>query len=290
MLSGIGPRKVLEQHEIPVRVDLPGVGQNLQDRYEIAVVNRMNFRCWTVLDGVRFRKGDPQYTQWEAGRGGIYATNGFVLAAIQRSTPKQPIPDLFCFALLSRFGGYFPGYSAAIPQSLNYLTWAVLKGYTHNRSGEVTLRSADPLDPPAINFKYFHEGDAGHDEDLDAVVDGVKFARAAAEPLVRKNLIAAEELPGPHVQTDDELRQFVRDNAWGHHASCTCPIGPADQGGVLTSDFRVHGTQGLRVVDASVFPRIPGLFLVSAVYMIGEKAADAIAADARTGAVPARVS
>jgi choline dehydrogenase len=290
MLSGIGPRKVLERHEIAVRVDLPGVGQNLQDRYEIAVVNRMNFRCWTVLDGVQFRKGDPQYAQWEAGRGGIYGTNGFVLAAIQRSTPKQPIPDLFCFALLSRFGGYYPGYSAAIPQSLNYLTWAVLKGYTHNRAGEVTLRSANPLDPPAINFRYFHEGDAGHDADLDAVVDGVKFARAAAEPLMRKNLIAAEELPGPHVQTDDELRQFVRDNAWGHHASCTCPIGPADGGGVLTSDFRVHGTQGLRVVDASVFPRIPGLFLVSAVYMIGEKAADVIAADARTGVSPAPVS
>jgi choline dehydrogenase-like flavoprotein len=83
------------------------------------------------------------------------------------------------------------------------------------------------------------------------------------------------------VQTDDELRQFVRDNAWGHHASCTCPIGPAEQGGVLTSDFRVHGTQGLRVADASVFPRIPGLFLVSAVYIIGEKAADVILADAR---------
>ena len=281
MLSGIGPRKVLEQHNIPVRVDLPGVGQNLQDRYEIAVVNRMGFRHWTVLGGVRFRKGDPQYEQWEAGRGGIYATNGFVLAAIKRSTRARPVPDLFCFALLSRFGGYYPGYSAVTARSLNYLTWAILKGYTNNRAGEVTLRSADPLDPPSINFRYFHEGDAGHDEDLDAVVEGIKFAREAAAPLKRRNLIAAEELPGPHVQTDDELRQFVRDNAWGHHASCTCPIGPAEQGGVLTSDFRVHGTQGLRVADASVFPRIPGLFLVSAVYMIGEKAADVILADAR---------
>src|SRR5262249_31865388 len=76
------------------------------------------------------------------------------------------------------------------------------------------------------------------------------------------------------------LREFVRGNAWGHHASCTCPIGPRERGGVLTADFRVHGTRALRVVDASVFPRIPGFFVVSAVYMIAEKAADVILADA----------
>jgi choline dehydrogenase-like flavoprotein len=98
--------------------------------------------------------------------------------------------------------------------------------------------------------------------------------------LKKQKLIAEEELPGEHLQSDDELRDFVRDHAWGHHASCTCPIGPRERNGVLSSDFRVHGTQGLRVVDASVFPRIPGFFVVSAVYMIGEKAADVILADA----------
>ena len=93
-------------------------------------------------------------------------------------------------------------------------------------------------------------------------------------------MIAAEEVPGEQYQSDDELREFVRDNAWGHHASCSCAIGPRDKGGVLSSDFRVHGTQGLRVVDASVFPRIPGFFIVSAIYMVGEKAADVILASA----------
>ena len=72
----------------------------------------------------------------------------------------------------------------------------------------------------------------------------------------------------------------MRAHAWGHHASGTCRIGPRADGGVLTADFRVHGTHGLRVVDASVFPRIPGFFIVSAVYMIGEKAADVILAQA----------
>jgi choline dehydrogenase len=101
--------------------------------------------------------------------------------------------------------------------------------------------------------------------------------------LKQDKLIAEEELPGDRLQSDEELRDFVRQNAWGHHASCTCPIGSKDRNGVLTKDFRVHDTQGLRVVDASVFPRIPGFFIVSAVYMIGEKAADVILADAHRG-------
>ena len=84
--------------------------------------------------------------------------------------------------------------------------------------------------------------------------------------------------PGPDVETDEQLGQFIRANAWGHHASCTCPIGDQDAGGVLSSDFRVHGVRGLRVVDASVFPRIPGFFIASATYMIAEKAAEVIAA------------
>jgi choline dehydrogenase len=79
------------------------------------------------------------------------------------------------------------------------------------------------------------------------------------------------------VQTDEQLRDFVRYNAWGHHASCTCPIGTDnDPMAVLDSQFRVRGIEGLRVVDASVFPKIPGFFIVSSIYMIGEKAADVI--------------
>jgi choline dehydrogenase len=210
----------------------------------------------------------------------VYTTNGAVLAVIKRSAPARPLPDLFCFALLGLFRGYFPTYSALFARNLNYLTWAILKAHTNNRAGEVTLRSADPRDTPSINFRYFDEGSDRAGEDLDSVVDGIKFVRRMTAGLKQQKLIAEEELPGDHLQSDDELREFVRDNAWGHHASCTCPIGPRELNGVLSGDFRVYGTQGLRVVDASVFPRIPGFFIVSAVYMIGEKAADVILADA----------
>ena len=282
MLSGIGPRAELERHGIAVRVDLQGVGRNLQDRYEVGIVNRMSFDCWGMLEGARFAKGDPQYEEWaRSPRSGVYTTNGAMLAAVKRSTAGQPLPDLFCFALLGKFEGYFPGYSRVFPENPNYLTWAILKAHTLNRAGRVTLRSADPRDVPEINFHYFEEGSDECGDDLDAVIEGIKFARRMTAQLKKEKLIAEEELPGESVQSDDDLRTFVRDNAWGHHASCTCPIGAREEGGVLSGDFRVHGTEGLRVVDASVFPRIPGFFIVSAVYMIGEKAADVILADAR---------
>jgi choline dehydrogenase len=282
MLSGIGPKKQLQAHRIEIRVELDGVGKNLQDRYEVGVVNRMNFPVWELLQGATFASGDPQYEEWKTSKeAGVYATNGAVLAAIKRSDLKRSLPDLFCFALLGLFKGYFPGYSRLFATNLNYLTWAVLKAHTQNRAGEVTLRSNDPLDVPDVNFHYFEEGSDTGGEDLDSVVDGIRFVRRLTANLIEKGVIAEEELPGKAVQSDEELKQFVRDNAWGHHASCTCPIGPPKDGGVLTSDFKVHGTKGLRVVDASVFPRIPGFFIVSAVYMIGEKAADVILADAR---------
>jgi choline dehydrogenase-like flavoprotein len=283
MLSGIGPRATLEKHGIPVRVDLPGVGQNLQDRYEVAVVNRMDFPAWEALTGATFTSGDAQYQDWAKKRDGVYATNGALVSVVARSGPDAPSPDLFLYALLSRFEGYFPGYSSLPAKYPNCLTWVVLKAHTNNTAGEVTLRSADPRVPPDVNFRYFDEGNDSRGDDLKAVAAGISLARRLASGLKKKGLIAAEEIPGDDVP-EEALPDFVERHAWGHHASCTCPIGARENGGVLSGDFAVHGVQGLRVVDASVFPRIPGFFIVSAVYMIGEKAADVIAATASTTA------
>jgi choline dehydrogenase len=279
MLSGIGPRAALARHGIDVRVDLPGVGRNLQDRYEISVVNRMSFKQWKVLEGATFARGDRHYEEWAERRKGVYATNGGILGVVTRSTPSTPVPDIFCLALLGKFEGYYPGYSRALVDYGNYLSWTVIKAHTNNRAGEVTLASADPRDPPAINFRHFDEGSDASEQDLDRVVAAVKLVRELTRGVRQDGLILEEEVPGTQVKTDDDIREFVRTHAWGHHASCTCAIGPREDGGVLGSDFRVHGTEGLRVVDASVFPRIPGFFIVSAVYMIGEKAADVILAD-----------
>ncbi len=278
MLSGIGPRQELEKHGIEARVDIPGVGNNLQDRYEVSVVSRVK-EDWKVLAGAKFGKGDQPYQEWETKKEGVYITNGGVLAVIKKSKPDR-LPDLFCLGLLGNFKGYFPGYSQLIAQQHNYLSWVVLKAHTTNTAGTVTLRSADPRDTPLINFHYFDEGTDSAGEDLEAVVDGIEFVRKMTAQL--SEYIAEEELPGKDLRSRDELRQFVKDNAWGHHASCSCPIGSREKGGVVNGNFQVHGTKNLRIVDASVFPKIPGFFIVSSVYMIAEKASDVILADART--------
>jgi choline dehydrogenase len=279
MLSGIGPRAGLEKHGIPVRVDLAGVGQHLMDRYEVAVVNRMSFAAWKTLEGATFTRHDAQYKEWAEYGDGVYNSNGAILAVVARSGPAAFSPDLFLYAILGRFEGYRPGYSSLLAQNPNCLTWVVLKAHTANTAGEVTLRSPDPRERPHINFRYFDEGSDTRGDDLKAVAAGVALARRLAAGLKKSGLIAREELPGDDVP-DDRLPEFVRNQAWGHHASCTCRIGRREEGGVLSSDFAVHGVAGLRVVDASVFPRIPGYFIASAVYMIGEKAADVIAATA----------
>ncbi len=281
MLSGIGSAAELRHAHIEPRVDLPGVGRNLQDRYEVGVVNRIDAPTWPSLRDATFEHGDKPWRQWKRWGGGMYSSNGAALCVAAKSAQVHDgLPDLFVMSLLAQFTGYFPGYSRAIAEHRNRLTWAILKAHTRNRAGRVTLHSKDPTEPPLIDFRYFDHADDPEERDLKAVVEGIHRARQLAQPLFKCGILAAEEVPGPAYQTDAELEQFVRDHAWGHHACGTCAIGPRDEGYVLSSDFRVHGTAGLRVVDASIFPRIPGYFIASAVYMAAEKAADVIIADA----------
>lgn len=283
-LSGIGPADELRRFGIDVVVDLPGVGENLQDRYEVAVVTEMA-GDFAITGSAPFAPptpgapADPSFAAWEQGHG-VYTTNGAVIGITRRSRPELAVPDLFIFGLPADFRGYHPGYASELLEDRNTFTWAVLKAHTNNTAGRVTLRSADPFDTPVIDFSYFDEGSPGGDEDLDAVVAGIEFVRSLMHHAAATD--AQERLPGDHRTTKEQLREFVRDEAWGHHASCTCKIGAADDPtAVLDTRFRVRGVEGLRVVDASVFPRIPGFFIVSAIYMVAEKAADAILADAR---------
>jgi choline dehydrogenase len=283
-LSGIGPRAELEQHRIPVRVDLPGVGANLQDRYEVGVVTRLKSPL-ALLGSCAFAPPQPGappdscFVEWQSG-GGVYTTNGVALSIILSSTRERTEPDLFVFGLPASFRGYYPGYSAELERGRSSFTWAILKAHTANNAGSVRLRSADPRDVPIIDFSYFEEGSDKAGDDLDAVCAGVDFVRRL---MSRAGDIADVELvPGPDVQTPEQVRDFVRNEAWGHHASGSCRIGAdGDPMAVVDSEFRVRGVRNLRVVDASVFPHIPGFFIVSAVYMISEKASQVILKAAR---------
>ena len=293
-LSGIGPREELEKFQIPVRVELPGVGRNLQDRYEIGVISEVKedfvlLKNLAMCEPARRQQPDPALKEWREKKTGLYTTNAVVVGILKKSRPDLPAPDLFVFALPGFFKGYYKGYSKnradpGLATKHNLLTWLVMKAHTKNRAGTVMLRSSEPLDTPEINFHYFYEGtDRDENEDLDAITEGFKFIRTINQIATDRGVVKGEIWPGrEQVHDDAAIRDFITREAWGHHASCSCPIGSdGDPLAVLDSRFRVRGLRNLRVVDASVFPRIPGTFIVTNVYMISEKASDVIAEDNR---------
>jgi choline dehydrogenase len=257
--------------------DLPGVGSNLQDHYEVSVQGRlpMNF---TLLNGCTFSNPDPCLTRWEKpvlGNRGIYSSNGFAATMFYKSSASADGDwDAFIFGGPVNFRGYFPDYSINITSDHDIFSWAILKAHPRNTAGKVTLRSADPLDVPDIVFNYFDTGVGNYSADLQAMYEAIEVARDA---FARQPVPVTEILPGPHVTSQEDIEKYVKNDSWGHHASCTCPIGAdGDPMAVLDSSFRVRGVSGLRVVDASVYPRIPGTFTAVSTYMVAEKAADVI--------------
>ena len=292
MLSGIGPHAHLNQMGITTKIDLPGVGGNLQDRYEVAVIDELP-QEFVVLHDYRFEASgtDNGFRRWQTEREGIYTINGGILAIMKKSRPDLDDCDLFIFGLPVEFPGYALDYSQAArrPESRKRFSWVILKAHTRN-TGRVRLRTTDPRDPPEINFMNFRDGKRLDDPDLDALEHAVEFVRDFMREPRAERVTTREVFPGEHL-TGSALRDAIMTRAWGHHASCTCPIGPADDpNAVLDSNFRVHRlpARNLRVVDASVFPKIPGYFVVLPTYMIAEKAADVILADAGAQTMPLR--
>jgi choline dehydrogenase len=307
LLSGVGPADQLRKHRIPPRVDLAGVGRNLQDRYEVPVVATVTDR-FRSLDGITLSSaGDPELRQWVANTGrpayrrGVYATNGGLVGIFLRSGQEDAAPDLIALAVAANFPGYSVGYSR--PEALNptypgdrpyyrrTVTWLILKARTRHHGGYVCLQSAHPFQRPEINFRSFpHAPDqslepadgkfpASADQDLEALYQGVGLVRSILEIGKGQGTIQDYRLPGWEA-FQGNVRRWIKHVAWGHHACGTCRIGAeGDPLAVLDSRFRVRGVKGLRVVDASVFPRIPGFFIAANVYMVAEKAADVLAED-----------
>jgi choline dehydrogenase len=317
MLSGIGAERRLR--DVPVkqfRVDLPGVGANLQDRYEVSLVATITDR-FRSLDGIGLssRYVDPHLQRWmdrkrpTAFDRGLYATNGGLVGFFVRSDREDAAPDLFVAALAGHFAGYRVGWSkpgalaglkddlspeqvAAAPHRA--LTWLILKARTRQHGGWVRLRGPDPFQRPEVNFDSFPlapdpgleppspEGPfpSSADPDLEALFQGVQFVQKILNIGQAHGTIERHELPGFDDCFGGNVRKWIKHAAWGHHACGTCRIGgDRDATAVVDSRFRVRGVRGLRVADASVFPRIPGFFIVANVYMIAEKAADMITED-----------
>lgn len=288
-LSGIGAKSELAKHNIDTIVDLPGVGKNMQDRYEATLIGKsptdfvLTTKC-TFLEELP----DPCYEDWKNGVGfkGTYMTNGIAIAIIKKSSvAEHDEPDLLISGAPGNFYGYYPGFPQECLSDAQHWAWIVLKSRSRNNAGTVELRSTDPRDMPVITFRSFDEGvttDGADEKDLQAVYEAMEFSREIFDNVVPLDGDFTESWPGrDNVTNEKEMKEFIKKEAWGHHACCTAPIGDdGDEMAVLDGDFRVRGVDGLRVVDASVFPKIPGYYIALPIYMISEKASDVILADA----------
>lgn len=285
-LSGIGPVEELKQYGIPVIVDLPGVGKNLQDRYE-AVIGGKTKSDFAIIKNCKFLHSspDPCYDQWKNNDifKGVYGSSGLALGIVKKSSVAEQDPDLFIAGAPAYFTGYYPGYSNFSVADKKHWVWVVLKAHSRNHAGTVTLKSSDPRDTPQINFNNFDAGtttDGADAKDLQAVYEGLQFSRKIFDSLIPLDGDFEEVWPGRQTASEQAMKEFIKNEAWGHHACCTAKIGADDdKTAVLDSKFRVRGVQGLRVVDASIFPKIPGYYIAVPIYMASEKAAEVILED-----------
>ncbi|WP_439813619.1 GMC family oxidoreductase [Zavarzinia sp. CC-PAN008] len=273
MLSGIGPGQDLARRGIPVVLDLPGVGRNLQDHLYVHVVAHVTADSSINRELRSARKYLHGANYLARGKG--YLTMGASQAcAFVSGLPGASHPDLQInfrpvnFELTAR-GAIEIGDHPQVTASVCHLR--------PQSRGRVELRSADPKDTPVLFANYL---DA--EADRQALIAGVRWIRRifAAEPFSRR--ILAEELPGPAIQSDAEILGFVRRLA----TSMYHPVGTARMGidamAVVDPALKVRGLAGLRVADASIMPTITSGNTNAPSIMIGEKAADLIRAEAKS--------
>ncbi|MSQ51730.1 MAG: choline dehydrogenase [Betaproteobacteria bacterium] len=268
MLSGIGPAAHLRKFGIPTVVDLASVGQNHQDHpavrlsYNLAVASKV--RAQLRLDrlalsmvraycfGTGFASEPPSGT-----------------TAFFKSDAGQAIPDLqlFCVNAALRANEWFPGWRAPAPDG-----FAMRACHLRPQSrGSIELASNDPLAAPRIRNNFLSTPG-----DRRALREAIKFVRSIAASKAFKGLVGAETAPGPAVRSDDEIDAYIRQTVDTiYHPLGACRMG-SDNASVVDLQFRVRGTQGLRVVDASVMPDLVGGNINAPVMMIAEKAADLI--------------
>ncbi|MFA1611658.1 GMC family oxidoreductase [Halobellus rubicundus] len=242
MLSGIGPADHLEEHDIDVKVDLPGVGRNLQDHLRVDVAFETTEEVESVTD--------------KAGRGSRY--DRVSVGAFKRSDPDPPAPDM-------QFG-MAPGLSPQNPGSGYAITVLPLRPTSR---GRLTLTSDDPFDHPKIDPNYLST-----EKDVDDFVTCVRWARKIGEADALADIRDEEHRPGPDAESDEAIAEYIRNHAvTGYHATCTAKMGD-DEMAVVDDDLRVHGLNSLRVIDASVMPQITSGNTNAPTIAIAEKGAD----------------
>ncbi len=263
-LSGIGRASHLEQIDVPCVVDLPGVGENLQDHLEVYVQHRCK-QPVSLYPALKFTTQAMVFLQWKFMKRGWGTSNQFEAGGFIRSRAGVMHPDLqyHFFPVAANYDGRAPAKDHGFQAHIGPMR-PTSRGY-------VRTLSSNPRQSPEIRFNYMET-----ENDRREMRDGIRltreiFAQEAFDPY------RAEELaPGLEAQTDADLDEFVRAKAESaYHPSCTCKMG-TDELAVVDSQGRVHGAENLRVVDASIMPSIVSGNLNAPTIMLAEKLADRI--------------
>jgi len=262
-LSGVGPAALLAEHGVEVVADVPGVGENLQDHLEVYVQHLCTQPVSMQPSLAWWRKPGLGY-QWLFHRSGAAATNHFEGGAFLRSNDEVAYPNvqLHFLPLAIRYDGTSPSGGHGYQVHAGPMNSDV--------RGRLRIRSADPREHPSLLFNYLST-----ETDRREWVETVRAVRDLLAQDAMAPFNGGEINPGPEVQTDDEILDWVRRDAeTALHPSCTCAMGTGGDAVVSPDTLGVHGTEGLTVVDASVFPLITNANIYAPVMMVAEKAAD----------------
>ena len=272
LLSGVGPGAELQAQGVALVHDLPGVGRHLHDHLDsIIVVNapRMS-ESFGLSFGAALRLLRGVF-EWRNQRSGVLTTNFAEAGGFVRSSPDETRPDLQLHFVIGKLIDH--GRKTVFGHGIS-CHLCVLRPRSR---GRLSLASADPLAPPRIDPAFLSDPD-----DLPRMVRGIKLTRR----VLQQPALAAyggQELPASATaQSDEQIEQFIRNHADTiYHPVGSCRMGPAGTDNVVDARLRVHGLQGLRVVDAAIMPSIVSGNTNAPTIMIAEKAADMIKADAR---------
>jgi choline dehydrogenase len=267
-LSGIGDPRHLEPLGIEMVHALPGVGENMQDHLEVYI----QYAC---TQPVSMQKHLAHWRkpwiglQWLFRRGPA-ATNQFEAGAFVKSNPDEPYPNLmFHFLPIAiRYDGSAPSGPMTTGDGYQVHVGPMFSEST----GTVKIRSTDPREHPAVLFNYLST-----ERDRREWIEAVRTTRRILNQPAFEPYNAGEISPGADVETDQEIMDWVaRDSETALHPSCTCAMGTDEMSVVDPATFRVHGVDGLRVVDASVLPIVTNGNIYAPTMMVAERAADAI--------------
>ncbi len=274
-LSGVGPAALLKEHGIAVVADQPAVGRHLQDHlcYDHVYRSRRPSLNDALLPLTGKIKVGLQYVLFRDGPLALSVNQG---GGFFRSRDTVDRPDIQLYFSPLSYERAVPGVRALMkPDAFSGFSTSVSPCRPSSR-GEVAIAGADPTTPPRILPNYL-----ATEDDIATMLIGARFLRRLAAAPSFAALIAEELKPGPAAQSDEELLADVRARAYSVFHPCgTCRMGPDPRDAVVDARLRVHGIEGLRIADASIFPTIPSGNINAPAIMVGERAADLILASA----------